>query len=274
MSRAEGAPFCCSQSDHYSDQFMETTSPQIAHRMMWRPDVAWASFFLLVMLGWIVLLQIARSHTMQHQLSLSSTLAMWVLMSLVMMSTTAVPVLGTLRNILRTGSIAVWWMFVATYCAMWIGFALFATSLQRVLTNFGWVEDHRSAMWLSGVLFITAGAYQFSALKAKCLTQCVAPMTFFMRYWRDGMVGGMKMGFRHGLTCIGCCWALMLLALAGGMTNVMFMVLSAAVMAVEKLPAISKRVTAPLGVVLLIGGIALLAAQFIFGTQPTNHLHN
>jgi len=99
-------------------------------------------------------------------------------------------------------------------------------------------------------------------------------MTFFMRFWRDGIVGGMKMGIRHGLTCIGCCWALMLLALAGGMSNVLFMVLSAAVMAIEKFPTIGKRVTKPLGVALLMGGFALLALQFVFGAQPSIHLHN
>ncbi len=253
---------------------METASPQITHRAMQRLDVAWVFFFGLMALGWIALLQISRSHAMQHQVSLSSTFAMWALMSLVMMSTTAVPVLGVLRDILRTGSIAVWWVFVATYCTMWIGFAVFATSLQQLLTNLGWVEDHRSSLWLSGVLLVIAGAYQFSRLKENCLTQCVAPMTFFMRYWRDGVGGGLKMGLRHGLTCIGCCWALMLLALVGGMSNVLFMALSAAVMAIEKFPAIGKRVTRPLGVVLLVGGVALLALQFIFGAQPINHLHN
>ena len=86
---------------------METTSPQITHRAMQRLDVVWAIFFGLIALGWIALLQISRLHAMQHQVSLSSTFAMWALMSLVMMSTTAVPVLGVLRDILRTGSIAV-----------------------------------------------------------------------------------------------------------------------------------------------------------------------
>jgi hypothetical protein len=33
-------------------------------------------------------------------------------------------------------------------------------------------------------------------------------------------------------------------------------------------------VTVPLGVVLFVGGVALLALQFIFGAQPINHLHN
>jgi hypothetical protein len=45
-------------------------------------------------------------------------------------------------------------------------------------------------------------------------------------------------------------------------------------MALEKFPVIGKRATVPLGVVLLIGGAALLALQFIFGAQPANHLHN
>ena len=244
------------------------------HRVAQRIDLAWVAFFSLVMIGWVGLLQISHSHAMQHQVGWRSTFAMWALMSLVMMSTTAVPVFSALRNILRTGSIAVWWIFVATYCAMWIGFAVLAASFQGLLTNLGWDEDHRSALWLSGVLLLAAGVYQFSSLKENCLTQCVAPMTFFMRYWRDGLVGGLKMGVRHGLTCIGCCWALMLLALVGGMSNVLFMALSASVMAVEKFPVIGKKVTVPLGVVLLIGGAALLALQFIFGAQSTNHLHN
>jgi len=253
---------------------METASPQIAHRLLQRIDLAWVAFFGLVMIGWISLLQVSGSHAMQHQVGWHSTFAMWALMSLVMMSTTAVPVFSALRNILRTGSITVWWMFVATYFAMWIGFAVLATTIQKILTDFGWVEDHRSALWLSGVLLLIAGAYQFSSLKENCLTQCVAPMTFFMRYWRDGIAGGLKMGIRHGLACIGCCWALMLLALIGGMSNVLFMALSAFVMALEKFPAIRKRVTMPLGVLLLSAGVALLALQFIFGAQPANHLHN
>ena len=253
---------------------METASPQIAHRLLQRIDLAWVAFFGLVMIGWISLLQVSGSHAMQHQVGWRSTFAMWALMSLVMMSTTAVPVFSALRNILRTGSITVWWMFVATYFAMWIGFAVLATTIQKILTDFGWVEDHRSALWLSGVLLLIAGAYQFSSLKENCLTQCVAPMTFFMRYWRDGIAGGLKMGIRHGLACIGCCWALMLLALIGGMSNVLFMALSAFVMALEKFPAIRKRVTMPLGVLLLSAGVALLALQFIFGAQPANHLHN
>lgn len=253
---------------------METTSRPAGLRAMPRPDVAWVGFFMLVTLGWIALIRVSSAQATQHQVGWRATFAMWALMSLVMMSTTAVPVLGALRNILRTGSIAVWWMFLAMYSTMWIGFSVVATAVQKILTSVGWVEDHRSSLWLSGVLLIVAGTYQFSALKENCLTQCVAPMTFFMRYWRDGIAGGINMGLRHGLTCIGCCWALMLLALVGGMSNILFMALSAIVMAVEKFPVIGKRVTLPLGVALLMGGFALLALQFIFGVQPSNHLHN
>ena len=133
---------------------METASPQIKRRSLQRVDLAWVAFFGLVMIGWVGLLQISHSHAMQHQVGWRSTFAMWVLMSLVMMSTTAVPVFNALRNILRTGSIAVWWIFVATYCAMWIGFAVLAASFQGLLTNLGWVEDHRSALWLSVVLLL------------------------------------------------------------------------------------------------------------------------
>lgn len=87
-------------------------------------------------------------------------------------------------------------------------------------------------------------------------------MQFFIRHWRDGVNGSFKMGLRHGVTCVGCCWALMLLAFVGGLTNIWFMVLSAAVMAIEKFPVIGRRITLPLGVLIIVWGVAVLASLF------------
>ena len=43
------------------------------------------------------------------------------------------------------------------------------------------------------------------------------------------------MGAEHGLYCVGCCWALMLLLFAAGVMNLLWVALIAAYVLVEKL---------------------------------------
>ena len=85
-------------------------------------------------------------------------------------------------------------------------------------------------------------------------------MTFLMRFWRDGASGALRLGLRHGITCVGCCWALMMLAFVGGVMNPWFMVGGSVLMVLEKLPAIQRRLTVPLGVVLLLAGVLTFVA--------------
>ena len=184
-------------------------------------------------------------------------------MTLVMMSTTAVPVLMSLRSIASNASPQIWWAFVFGYAVIWLGFALAASSLQLAIAELNLFDSQNGLnKILSGGLLITAGLYQFSSLKQKCQSECVAPMQFFIRHWRDGVNGSFKMGLRHGVTCVGCCWALMLLAFVGGLTNIWFMVFSATVMAIEKFPVIGRRITLPLGVLIIVWGVAVLASLF------------
>jgi predicted metal-binding membrane protein len=44
----------------------------------------------------------------------------------------------------------------------------------------------------------------------------------------------MNMGLRHGLICLGCCWALMLLMFAFGVMNLLWMGLLGLFMLLEK----------------------------------------
>ena len=85
-----------------------------------------------------------------------------------------------------------------------------------------------------GVLLVISGLYQFSPLKTKCLGYCESPMSFFMRRWRSGTVGAMKMGMYHGLYCLGCCWPYFLLMVALGWMSLLWMALFAAIIFGEK----------------------------------------
>lgn len=195
-------------------------------------------------------------------------------MTLVMMSTTAVPVLQSLHSITQNATQLIWWAFVLGYSVIWFGFALAASSLQLMIGELNLLDAHMGLnKLLSASLLITAGLYQFSSIKQRCQSECLAPMQFFLRHWRDGVSGGLKMGLRHGVTCVGCCWALMLLAFVGGLTNIWFMVLSAAVMAVEKFPVIGRRLTAPLGVLIIVWGVAVFMSLFSDVGGAHNHLN-
>ncbi len=187
--------------------------------------------------------------------------AMWLLMSAAMMAPTALPAFATYDEIGR-GSGSGIGAILAGYMLVWGGFSVLAAGAQMALTQAGALTvfgDSRSAA-LSGALLIFAGLYQFSALKEACVSQCRAPLAFFMEHWAEGPF---RNGLRLGAVCLGCCWALMLLAFAGGVMNLAFMGIATLVMALEKLSWIGAILTRPLGVV-LIGGGALTLANALF----------
>jgi predicted metal-binding membrane protein len=86
-----------------------------------------------------------------------------------------------------------------------------------------------------GVLLIIAGAYQFTPLKRTCIGYCESPLSFFMRRWKDGTFGAVRMGLWHGLYCLGCCWPYFLLMVALGWMNLLWMGLFAGIIFAEKM---------------------------------------
>ena len=84
---------------------------------------------------------------------------------------------------------------------------------------------------------MAAGLWQLTPAKAACLAHCRGPLGFFLSHWRGGRFGALRMGLRHGLYCIGCCWMLMGLMFAGGTMSVVTMaVLSVFILAERVLP--------------------------------------
>jgi predicted metal-binding membrane protein len=219
----------------------------------------WPLFGLVVAACWWGVLRLHSSAGHHHGASFAVLVMMWALMTLAMMAPTAVPVLATLRTVLHREGTRRWWLFLGGYLAVWLAFAAAAAALQRTLMSLDLVApDGAAVRWLGAVVLVVAGMYQFSALKRRCLSECVAPMTWFLRHWRDGNGGAVRMGLLHGATCLGCCWALMLLGFVGGLASVGLMVVAAALMVVEKLPSVAARLTIPLGVALVVAGVLWL----------------
>ena len=167
---------------------------------------------------------------------------MWSLMMVAMMLPSASPMILLYARFARarfgaaaTAGTAV---FVLAYVLVWSGFSLLASLLQAALVANGWAGAMDMAIGsrrLSGALLVAAGLYQLTPLKDACLEACRSPIAFLSRGIRPGMGGALRLGLAHGLYCLGCCWALMLLLFVGGVMNLAWVAALALLVAAEKL---------------------------------------
>lgn len=128
-------------------------------------------------------------------------------------------------------------LFVGSYLAVWALTGLVLLLAWSVPMNSFVVMgiERKQLDIIYGVLLIIAGAYQFSPLKTVCIGYCESPLSFFMRRWRSGTIGALKMGTYHGLYCLGCCWPYFLLMIALGWMNLLWMGLFACIIFGEKM---------------------------------------
>ena len=148
---------------------------------------------------------------------------------------------------------------------MWIGVAALFAVIQIGLLRAGIIDmmGVPNALWVSGALLIVVGAFQFTRAKEVCHGVCHAPMNYFLGHWKTGFSGGMRMGMGLGVFCAGCCWGFMALGFVGGMMSLLWMGLATLFMVIEKLPQVGHYVTKPLGVALILGGVAVLGYPFV-----------
>lgn len=188
---------------------------------------------------------------------------MWAVMMAAMMLPSALPMVSAFAEVsARNREPARTRAFVAAYLLVWSLFSTFAAVLQWALQAAGWTNPmiESTSAPLSAALLLIAGAYQFSPLKRLCLSRCRTPMGFLLGAWRPGLAGAWRMGLRHGLSCLGCCWALMALLFAGGAMNLAWVVALALLVAVEKLLPRGEFLARLLGLALIAAGAAKLAA--------------
>jgi predicted metal-binding membrane protein len=91
---------------------------------------------------------------------------------------------------------------------------------------------------------------------------------FLMNNWRPGASGALRLGMLHGVDCLGCCAGLMVGLVALGMMNLAWMLTAALIIFAEKTMPGSHLVARPLGIVMVVGGIALLGASLLGGIAP------
>src|SRR5262245_31554928 len=192
--------------------------------------------------------------------------AMWAVMMIGMMLPSAMPMLLSYGVIARRSAAETSaasrqiYALAAGYLAVWALFSLGATALQRLLATLLFVSSMMevTSSTVGASLLLVAGVYQLTPLKLACLRTCQSPFGFLMSHWRTGTAGAFRMGFEHGLLCVGCCWALMLLLFAGGVMNLAVIAALTALVAVEKLTPFGIHGARIAGVLLIAAGLWML----------------
>ena len=180
--------------------------------------------------------------------------AMWAVMMTAMMLPSATPMILLADTAARSCFLAL------GYVAIWAIFSIGATALQWALgqlliLNPMMEVSSRSA---GAILLALAGVYQWTPLKHACLAACQSPTAFLARRWRSGRRGAFRMGVEHGVYCLGCCWALMLLLFAGGVMNLTVILALTALVAFEKLTPVGGHSARVSGVLLIVAAAWML----------------
>ena len=153
-------------------------------------------------------------------------------------------------------------LFSLAYLLVWFTFSIVLTLLQWQLHGLHWLTGmmDNSNTPLAAAILIVAGLYQFTALKNACLKHCRLPISFLLNYWQNGKLGAFNMGIIHGNTCLGCCWAQMLIMFAVGVMNITAMVLITLFILLEKSLPVNESIISKTagGLFCLWGGVLLL----------------
>jgi predicted metal-binding membrane protein len=151
--------------------------------------------------------------------------------------------------------------FVSGYVLIWTVFGALAffgdVAVHESVDHWMWLREHT---WLiGGSTLVIAGAFQFSDLKKKCLSECRHPAAFLLKHYKRGIGEAFRIGRQHGFFCLGCCWALMLVGFAVGVANLAWMAVLTALMLFEKTGPSGDRGVVPIGLgFIALGALVLL----------------
>ena len=162
--------------------------------------------------------------------------------------------------------------FVGSYLLVWAITGIVLLLTWSIPVNYFFMHFKTNQLQIVyGIILVISGVYQFSSLKTKCLGYCESPLSFFMRRWRSGTTGAVKMGIYHGLYCLGCCWPYFLLMVALGWMNLLWMALFAGIIFGEKVWSKGIWVARSAGVALAIVGITAIVGLIIIIPADMNN---
>lgn len=172
-------------------------------------------------------------------------------------------------------------IFIGSYLLVWAITGIVLLLAWSIPVNYFFMHFKTSQLQIVyGIVLIVSGVYQFSSLKTKCIGYCESPLSFFMRRWKSGTYGAVKMGIYHGLYCLGCCWPYFLLMVSLGWMNLLWMALFAGVIFGEKIWSKGIRIArgagigfAVIGIMAIVGLIIITPTGISSNNNNNSHSH-
>jgi len=236
----------------------------------------WAGLVGVTVLAWVYLIWMAWAMDMPMDNAMAGVrpwtamdfvmmFLMWAIMMVGMMVPSAIPMTLIYAAIARRSQergqyVAPTAMFVSGYLLMWTAFSLAATVLQWAMDQAALLSPMMvtTSPTVGAGILIAAGLYQWTPSKNACLEHCRAPASFISKHWRAGSAGALRMGMHHGLYCLGCCWALMLLLFFGGVMNLLWIAAITLFVLLEKVLPAGAQGGRWTGGAMVAAGVALL----------------
>jgi predicted metal-binding membrane protein len=154
----------------------------------------------------------------------------WLTMMAAMMLPSLVPMAVTFDRVGRSV------VFTLGYLAIWVGAGVLAYGVTKGVgsLDISWLAWDNGGPYVAGGVILAAALYELTPVKRTCLRHCRNPELLSARS-RPGVPGALVTGLGHGVFCVGVSWALMAALFAIGVMNVTWMIVVAALIAIEKL---------------------------------------
>ena len=188
---------------------------------------------------------------------------MWAAMMAAMMLPAVAPVASLYVRTITSNRTTRLTVFVVGYLGIWATAGIPTYIVLRLVDHAA--GDNDTTMRNIAVLaLVSAGAYQLSALKARCLRHCRSPLAQLLRYGNvKGPLRDLKVAAHHGGYCLGCCWALMALFVAFGVMNVWIMLGLAAAVLAEKVLRRGEAIGRLAGIACLVLAVLVLTSPWV-----------
>ncbi len=228
------------------------------------------TLLILAAIAWGVLIWQApamNNQGMSLTMGMSAALfiALWAVMMVAMMLPSAAPMILMFSTVYagkrqKGQPFVPTWIFVSAYLLVWISCGVLAYPLalgaDKLASQSMWIIEN--AARFGGIILVAAGLYQLSPLKHICLSKCRTPLQFILTSWRDGYGGAFRMGFEHGIYCLGCCWLLFVILFPLGIMNIAVMALVTVLIFSEKAFPLGLRIAQLAALLLIAYGVLVI----------------
>lgn len=252
---------------------MTTARPSSSVAPTWRQVSGPTSVLLIVAAAaWVGVVAVSRGMgAMPGTMGLSfvAFAAVWALMMTAMMLPTIAPFAALYTRTLTDHRARRITELACGYLLAWTAGAVPAYALAWLAENLVSTRP-AAATGLAAAIFATAGIYQLTPIKDRCLARCRSPLGFLLTYGNyGGRLRDLRVGISHGAFCLACCWALMAVLVAVGVMNLLAMVVLAAVVLAEKTSTWGPRLTRVIGIIALALAVAVVVRPSLAaGLQP------